>query len=137
MSTAGGLVVESDRISLSGTVSDQVTITSFNPSQAAANADYRLTREDVLAFERSGEFRGRRREFWVWPHERHYIWGATARILKTLADRLGAPWQAEAQGVEVVVQGFSAFRPRMHRQPRRLVDHQHEGVAVEQASDYV
>lgn len=34
---------------------------------------------------RSGEFRGRRREFWVWPHERHYIWGATAAILVNLA----------------------------------------------------
>ena len=34
---------------------------------------------------RNGEFRGRRREFWVWPHERHYIWGATAAILVNLA----------------------------------------------------
>lgn len=34
---------------------------------------------------RSGEFRGRKREFWVWPHERHYIWGATAAILVNLA----------------------------------------------------
>lgn len=34
---------------------------------------------------RSGEWRGRRREFWVWPHERHYIWGATASILVNLA----------------------------------------------------
>jgi 8-oxo-dGTP pyrophosphatase MutT (NUDIX family) len=34
---------------------------------------------------RSGEFRGRRREFWVWPHEKHYIWGATAAILVNLA----------------------------------------------------
>ena len=37
---------------------------------------------------RSGEFRGRRREFWVWPHERHYIWGATAAILVNLAREL-------------------------------------------------
>lgn len=34
---------------------------------------------------RSREFRGRLREFWVWPHERHYIWGATASMLVTLA----------------------------------------------------
>jgi 8-oxo-dGTP pyrophosphatase MutT (NUDIX family) len=33
---------------------------------------------------RSREFQGRRREFWVWPHERHYIWGATAAILVNL-----------------------------------------------------
>lgn len=33
-------------------------------------------------------FRGRDRHFWVWPHERHYIWGATAAILVHLAARL-------------------------------------------------
>lgn len=35
-------------------------------------------------------FRGRERLFWVWPHERHYIWGATAAILVHLATRLRA-----------------------------------------------
>ncbi len=34
---------------------------------------------------RRQEFRGRLREFWVWPHERHLIWGATASILVNLA----------------------------------------------------
>jgi 8-oxo-dGTP pyrophosphatase MutT (NUDIX family) len=34
---------------------------------------------------RSAEFRGRHRTFWVWPHERHYIWGATAAMLVNLA----------------------------------------------------
>ena len=34
---------------------------------------------------RNAEWKGRRREFWVWPHERHYIWGATAAILVNLA----------------------------------------------------
>lgn len=34
---------------------------------------------------RRQEFRGRVREFWVWPHDRHYIWGATASMLVTLA----------------------------------------------------
>ncbi len=34
------------------------------------------------------EFRGRNREFWVWPHPDHYIWGATAAILVHLAHRL-------------------------------------------------
>jgi 8-oxo-dGTP pyrophosphatase MutT (NUDIX family) len=28
------------------------------------------------------------REFWVWPHPTHYIWGATAAILVQLAQRL-------------------------------------------------
>lgn len=36
------------------------------------------------------EFRGRQRRFWVWPHETHYIWGATAGILVNLAARLRA-----------------------------------------------
>lgn len=31
------------------------------------------------------EYRGRWREFWVWPHPEHYIWGATAAILVHLA----------------------------------------------------
>lgn len=39
---------------------------------------------------RSRMFRGRERQFWVWPHERHYIWGATAAILVHLAARLRA-----------------------------------------------
>ncbi len=31
------------------------------------------------------EWRGRWRDFWVWPHSEHYIWGATAAILVHLA----------------------------------------------------
>jgi 8-oxo-dGTP pyrophosphatase MutT (NUDIX family) len=33
-------------------------------------------------------YRGRWREFWVWPHPEHYIWGATAAILVHLATLL-------------------------------------------------
>jgi 8-oxo-dGTP pyrophosphatase MutT (NUDIX family) len=36
------------------------------------------------------ELRGRMREFWVWPHPEHYIWGATAAILVGVATRLRA-----------------------------------------------
>ena len=32
--------------------------------------------------------RGRWREYWVWPHPDHYIWGATAAILVHLAQKL-------------------------------------------------
>jgi 8-oxo-dGTP pyrophosphatase MutT (NUDIX family) len=39
---------------------------------------------------RRAQFRGRWREFWVWPHPEHHIWGATAGILVNLAARLGA-----------------------------------------------
>jgi 8-oxo-dGTP pyrophosphatase MutT (NUDIX family) len=31
---------------------------------------------------------GETREYWVWPHEEHHIWGATAAILLSLAERL-------------------------------------------------
>ncbi len=40
---------------------------------------------------RRTEFKGRIREFWVWPHEKHYIWGATAAILVNLARVLRDP----------------------------------------------
>jgi 8-oxo-dGTP pyrophosphatase MutT (NUDIX family) len=31
------------------------------------------------------EWRGRMREYWVWPHPEHLIWGATATMLLSLA----------------------------------------------------
>ena len=37
---------------------------------------------------RGAMFRGAWREYWVWPHPEHYIWGATAAILVHLARRL-------------------------------------------------
>ena len=37
---------------------------------------------------RRAQWKGRDREFWVWPHARHYIWGATAAILVHLAHRM-------------------------------------------------
>ncbi len=37
---------------------------------------------------RRARLRGGWREFWVWPHEEHDIWGATAAILVMLAERL-------------------------------------------------
>jgi 8-oxo-dGTP pyrophosphatase MutT (NUDIX family) len=37
---------------------------------------------------RSAEYQGRLRQYWVWPHPRHYIWGATAAIMVHLAHRL-------------------------------------------------
>ena len=40
---------------------------------------------------RTAEWKGRTRTFWVWPHERHYIWGATAAILVNLAKVLRGP----------------------------------------------
>jgi len=37
---------------------------------------------------REAEFAGRLRQYWVWPHPEHFIWGATAAILVHLARRL-------------------------------------------------
>ncbi len=37
---------------------------------------------------REAVFHGRSRAFWVWPHDQHVIWGATAAILRDLAGRL-------------------------------------------------
>ena len=39
---------------------------------------------------RRAQWKGREREYWVWPHAKHYIWGATAAILVNLAHRLRA-----------------------------------------------
>ncbi|WP_328805772.1 NUDIX hydrolase [Sabulicella rubraurantiaca] len=36
----------------------------------------------------SAMWKGRRREYWVWPHGEHHIWGATAAILVNLARAL-------------------------------------------------
>jgi len=37
------------------------------------------------------EARGNLREYWVWPHPEHFIWGATAAILVHLAQKLRRP----------------------------------------------
>jgi 8-oxo-dGTP pyrophosphatase MutT (NUDIX family) len=36
----------------------------------------------------SATFAGTPRDYWVWPHPEHHIWGATAAILLQLASRL-------------------------------------------------
>lgn len=36
----------------------------------------------------SREWKGRLREYWVWPHAEHFIWGATATILVNLSTAL-------------------------------------------------
>jgi 8-oxo-dGTP pyrophosphatase MutT (NUDIX family) len=61
-----------------------------DPGEVAETFEYPLAHvTDPAKPERlSREFRGETREFWVWPHERHYIWGATASVLVTLASVL-------------------------------------------------
>jgi len=40
---------------------------------------------------RSAEWQGRRREFYAFTYDGHYIWGATAAILVNLIETLGSP----------------------------------------------
>ena len=64
----------------------------LRPSAAEVDAVFELPVSVLLDPDapqrRRAHFRGRRREFWVWPHPEHYIWGATAAILVNLAARL-------------------------------------------------
>ena len=64
----------------------------LTPSEAEVEAIFTLPLSVLLdpaaPERRRAEFRGRVREFWVWPHPEHYIWGATAAILVHLAHRL-------------------------------------------------
>ncbi|MBX9593000.1 MAG: CoA pyrophosphatase [Roseomonas sp.] len=58
-----------------------------DPGEVEEPFEYPLARllDPAAPERRAQEFRGRLREFWVWPHDRHYIWGATASMLVTLA----------------------------------------------------
>lgn len=64
----------------------------LRPSAAEVDAVFELKLSvllDPAAPQRKrAHFRGRWREFWVWPHDEHYIWGATAGMLVHLAARL-------------------------------------------------
>ncbi len=50
------------------------------PFSDLLNPDYPIRRRAV--------WRGGEREFWLWPHDDHVIWGTTAEILRRLALRL-------------------------------------------------
>jgi 8-oxo-dGTP pyrophosphatase MutT (NUDIX family) len=58
-----------------------------DPGEVEEPFEYPLARllDPAAPERRAQEFRGRLREFWVWPHDRHYIWGATASMLVTLS----------------------------------------------------
>lgn len=57
------------------------------PGEVDLIFEYDLKRllDPALPQRQKAQFRGRERAFWVWPHERHYVWGATAAILRNLA----------------------------------------------------
>jgi 8-oxo-dGTP pyrophosphatase MutT (NUDIX family) len=64
----------------------------LRPSAAEVESVFELSLSVLLdpaaPQRRRAQLRGRWREFWVWPHPEHYIWGATAGILVNLAARL-------------------------------------------------
>lgn len=64
-----------------------------DPGEVEEAFEYPLARllDPAAPERRRQEFRGRMREFWVWPHDRHYIWGATASMLVTLSSVLRGP----------------------------------------------
>jgi 8-oxo-dGTP pyrophosphatase MutT (NUDIX family) len=66
--------------------------TQFTPAAAEVASVFCLPFADLLdpgaPRQRSAYFRGQERQFWVWPHAEHLIWGATAAILVKLARRL-------------------------------------------------
>ena len=95
------------QVELVGRLPDHVTGTGFcitpvvgllppglplRPSPEEVEAVFELPMTVLLDAEaperRRAFYRGHWREFWVWPHPDHYIWGATAAILVGLADRL-------------------------------------------------
>lgn len=58
-----------------------------DPSEVAEAFEYALAHllAPGLPQQREGMWRGRPGVSWVWPHERHMIWGATAAILRNLS----------------------------------------------------
>ncbi len=96
-------------VEIAGCLPDQMTGTGFRitpvvgllapgfiPVPAAAEVEdvFQMPLSTLLdpaaPQKRRAIWKGRSREFWVWPHATHYIWGATAAILVALAQRLRA-----------------------------------------------
>src|SRR5262245_52281620 len=57
---------------------------------------------------------------------------AAGRVAVEPMRQSGAARQAEAQRIEIVLEAASALRAAMHVNTGRLVDHQHQSVAVKQ-----
>jgi 8-oxo-dGTP pyrophosphatase MutT (NUDIX family) len=65
---------------------------TFRPDPGEVEAVFELPLQVLLDPDAPRRVRQERdgvmRDFWVWPHSQHYIWGATAAILVHLAERL-------------------------------------------------
>ncbi len=114
--------LQPSHVELAGRLPDYVTGTGFliapvlallpdglelTPSEAEVEAIFTLPLAVLLDPDaperRRAYFRGRSREFWVWPHPDHYIWGATAAILVNLAQRLRAQDVHDGSGAAMAV----------------------------------
>ena len=62
---------------------------------------------------------------------------ASGGVLVEAMRQGGRTRQAEPQGVEIVLQAGAAFRSAMHREPRGLVDDQHQPIAIKHASQHL
>jgi 8-oxo-dGTP pyrophosphatase MutT (NUDIX family) len=99
--------LDAGSVEVLGRLTDHVTGTGYRITPVlglvAAALTYRLSPHEVDAiFElpmrvvldpaaprrQRQHVRGVWREYWVWPHPEHFIWGATAAILVQLAQRL-------------------------------------------------
>ena len=96
-----------DLVEVLGRLTDHVTGTGYRITPVLATvppaATYRLSPHEVEAIfglpmrvvmdpdaprRQRQHVGGVWREYWVWPHPEHFIWGATAAILVQLAKRL-------------------------------------------------
>lgn len=99
--------LEAASVQVLGRMTDQVTGTGYRitpgPGLLPPDLTFRVSTDEVEAvFElpmsvvldptapklQRQHVGGVWREYWVWPHPKHYIWGATAAILVRLAERL-------------------------------------------------
>lgn len=65
---------------------DPPVILTPAPDEVAEVFEYPLSRllDPDAPLRETATFRGRERTFWVWPHDRHRVWGATAAMLRSL-----------------------------------------------------
>lgn len=66
---------------------DPPVVLTPDPSevQAVFEIPLALLFDPAAPMRRRRESRGRVRDYWVWPHDQHLIWGATATILMNLS----------------------------------------------------
>jgi len=101
------IALDPDRVEIVGRMDDYVTGTGFiitpvigllpadvqvHPSPDEVGAVFEFPFSVLLDPDaprrQKQHVRGRWREYWVWPHPDHFIWGATAAIMHHLAGKL-------------------------------------------------